>query len=99
MRKLWLAAAMILAYPAFGQGLSVYERAAAAIQSGQFSEAVRMLEPILQQDGRDLRALTLTGMAVSATGRLEEGNRSYRQALEVNPSFAPALRNLAANEM
>ena len=99
MRKLWLASAVILAHPAFGQSPTVYEQAAATIQSGQFVDAVRILEPRLQQAPRDLKALTLMGMAVSAAGRPEEGNRYYRQALEVNPSFAPALKNLAANEM
>src|SRR5215471_10965164 len=58
-----------------------------------------MLEPRLQQVPGDLKALTLMGMAVSADGRLEEGNGYYRQALKVNASFAPALKNLAANEL
>ena len=99
MRRLCLRAAVIFAYPAFAQTPSLYERAAATIQSGQFAEAVSMLEPRLQQDARDLKALTLMGIAVSAAGRPEQGNRYYRQALEVNASFAPALKNLAANEM
>src|SRR5215813_14196250 len=99
MRRLCLEAAVILAYPAFAQTPSLYEQAAGSIQSGQFAHAVRILEPRLQQAPHDLKALTLMGMAVSSGGRLEEGNRYYRQALEVNSSYAPALKNLSANEM
>jgi len=97
--RIWFATVVILANSALGQNPSVYEQAAATIQNGQFAEAVRILEARLQQVPRDLKALTLMGMAVSAAGRLEEGNRYYRQALEANPSFAPALKNLAANEL
>jgi tetratricopeptide (TPR) repeat protein len=99
MRRLCLAEAIILAQAAFAQTPSLYEQAAASIQGGQSANAIRILEPRLQQAPRDLKALTLMGMAVSAEGRLEEGNRYYRQALEINSSFAPALKNLAANEM
>jgi tetratricopeptide (TPR) repeat protein len=90
---------MVLALPAFAQTPSLYQQAVAAIQAGQFVDAVRILEPRLQEEPSDLRALTLTGMAVSADGRLQEANRYYLRALEVNASFAPALTNLAANEM
>jgi tetratricopeptide (TPR) repeat protein len=101
MRRLYLelALAFILATAAFAQTPSVYEQAANSIQSGRFAEAVRMLKPRLQQVPGDLKALTLMGMAVSADGRLEEGNRYYRKALEVNSSFVPALQNLATNEL
>src|SRR5215469_4098890 len=68
MRRFCLAGAIILAHPAFGQTPSLYEQAAATIQSGQFAEAVRLLEPRLQQAPWDLKALTLMGMAVSAGG-------------------------------
>jgi tetratricopeptide (TPR) repeat protein len=99
MRRFCLAGAIILAQAAFAQTPSLYEQAAASIQGGQLANAIRILEPRLQQAPRDLKALTLMGMAVSAQGRLEDGNRFYHQALEVNSSFAPALKNLAANEM
>ena len=82
MRILWFATVVILANSALGQNPSVYEQAAATIQNGQFAEAVRILEARLQQVPRDLKALTLMGMAVSAGGRFEEGNRYYRQAIE-----------------
>jgi len=102
MRRLYPASVIMLAIPAcaaFAQAPSLYEQAASSIQNGQFANAVGILEPRLHQAPGDLKALTLMGMAVSAAGRLEEGNRYYRQALAVNSSFAPALKNLAANEM
>ena len=94
-----IAAAVILAPAVFAQTPSLYEQAAASIQKGQAANAVRILEPHLKQFPQDLKALTLMGMAVSAGGRREEGNRYYLQALKVSSSFAPALKNLAGNEL
>jgi tetratricopeptide (TPR) repeat protein len=53
----------------------------------------------LRENAQDLKALTLMGMALVAENRREEGNSYFRQALKVNAAYAPALRNLALNEM
>src|SRR5262245_3726115 len=78
---------------------SIYEQAAAHIQRGQPSSAITLLEPRLQEAPRDLKALTLLGMAHAAENRREQANRYYRLALDADPKFAPALKNLAINEM
>lgn len=78
---------------------SIYERAAAHIQRGEASSAIALLEPRLQEAPRDLKALTLMGMALSAENRREQANQYFRQALNADPKFAPALKNLAINEM
>jgi tetratricopeptide (TPR) repeat protein len=85
--------------PSISQPRTIYEQAAAYVQNGQAAEAIPLLENRLQQAPEDLRALTLMGMALSAKSRPEDANRYFRQALRVNSSFAPALKNLAANEM
>jgi len=46
-----------------------------------------------------LKARTLLGMALSAAGKRAEATREFERALQVNPKYVPALRNLAANEM
>ena len=94
-----LIAALLLAFHSVAQPPSLYERAAASIQGGQPSAAIAVLEPRLKEAPKDVRALTLMGMALSAETRLDEANRYFRQALDANPAFAPALKNLATNEL
>jgi tetratricopeptide (TPR) repeat protein len=60
---------------------------------------MRVLEPLLQQQPSDVRALTLMGMALTTAGKPKDANARFRQALAANPQFAPALRGLAINEM
>jgi tetratricopeptide (TPR) repeat protein len=58
-----------------------------------------LLEPYLKQAPRDVKALTLLGMALSASDRRTDAARYFRQALEADPKFTPALRALAIDEM
>jgi Flp pilus assembly protein TadD len=83
----------------FCRAQTIYEQAVNDIQNGKAATAIRTLGSRLHEAPQDLRALTLMGMALSAQGRLEEANRYYRRALDSKPDFAPALKNLAVNEM
>ncbi len=78
---------------------SIYERAAALIQRGESRSAIALLQPRLKEEPRDLKALTLMGMAASAENRREQANMYFRKALALDPQFAPALKNLAINEL
>jgi tetratricopeptide (TPR) repeat protein len=78
---------------------SVYEQAASLLQHGEADAAIHLLEGTLGHSPQDLKARTLLGMALSATGRLDEAGRQFSQVLQINPRFAPALKNLAVNEM
>jgi tetratricopeptide (TPR) repeat protein len=78
---------------------SIYEQAAVLIQRGEIKSAIALLEPRLREAPTDLKALTLMGMAASAENRREQANRYFRQALQADPKFAPALKNLAINEL
>lgn len=91
--------ALFLACSAFAQTASIYEQAAYLLQRGDAPSAIRLLEPRLKDAPQDLRALTLMGMALSLDNHPEQGNGYFRRALELNPRFAPALRNLGVNEM
>jgi tetratricopeptide (TPR) repeat protein len=86
-------------FSAFSQAGTIYEQAAAQIQNGEAANAIGILGPRLQQAPQDLKALTLMGMALTAQNHREEGNRYFLQALQVNPAYAPAVRNLALNEV
>jgi len=95
---LWIAAGGIL--PVCPQATpSVYEKAASFLQHGDTVAAIRLLEQTLVKSPRDVKARTLMGMALSAAGRLDEAGRQFSRALRINPRFAPALKNLAVNEM
>ncbi len=44
-------------------------------------------------------AHNLMGIALTSSGKPEEGNAQFQAALESNPEFIPALKNLALNEL
>lgn len=81
------------------QNPSVLQQAAMELQRGNPRTAVGLLEPLLVQQPKDLRALTLMGMALAADGKAEEATRRFREALAIDGRYAPALRNLAIHEM
>jgi tetratricopeptide (TPR) repeat protein len=78
---------------------SPYEQAVAYLQKGELGPAMQLLDSFLKQAPRDLKARTLMGLALSAAGKQEEAHRQFKQALEIDPRFAPALKNLAVTEM
>jgi tetratricopeptide (TPR) repeat protein len=78
---------------------SPYQLAAAHIQRQQFQPAIALLQGILEQSPNDLKAHNLMGIALTASGNVEEANTHFQKAISLNPRFYPALKNLALNEM
>ena len=76
-----------------------YEEAVSLIQRQQFEPGIALLRKILEQSPNDLRANNLMGIALTASGKIEEANPYFQKAIELNPRFYPALKNLAINEM
>jgi tetratricopeptide (TPR) repeat protein len=79
-------------------GAPPYDCAVSLIQQGRFPAAVGVLEKLTAESPRNLKALNLLGIALSAAGDLEKANERLRQALQVDPAFLPALKNLSINE-
>ena len=79
-------------------GVPLYDCAVTLIQQGRFPAAVGVLEKLTAESPRNLKALNLLGIAHGALGDLEKANQRLRQALEVDPGFLPALKNLSINE-
>jgi tetratricopeptide (TPR) repeat protein len=79
-------------------GAPPYDCAVTLIQQGRFPAAVGVLEKLIDESPRNLKALNLLGIALSAAGDLEKANKRLHQALEVDPGFLPALKNLSINE-
>ena len=62
-----------------------------ALRSGDYRAAVASANQALQTDPKNVRLLTLLGLALSKSGRAEDAIASYQKALEVNPVYVPAL--------
>jgi tetratricopeptide (TPR) repeat protein len=78
--------------------LNTYSRAEAFVREHQWDKGLTLLKPLLESDPKDVRALNLTGLAFTGKGDLKQANEYFQKALEVNPRFVPALKNLAINE-
>jgi tetratricopeptide (TPR) repeat protein len=57
-----------------------------------------VLEKLTAESPRNLKALNLLGIALSAAGDLEKANERLRQALQIDSAFLPSLKNLSINE-
>src|SRR5262245_7569567 len=95
---LWgLLALPLSAQPPASSGL--YEQALSLIKQQQIEQGIALLRKILEQSPDDLRAHNLMGIALTTSGKIEEANTHFQKAIELNPKFYPALKNLAINEM
>lgn len=62
---------------------------------GQADEALPVLEHAVSRSPGDPRLLDLLGLALALTGRPLEGTARIREALSIDPHYAPALQHLA----
>lgn len=64
---------------------------------GKYEEGVEMLEQVISSKlySQPWLVLTNKGICYKSAGRIEEAERTLREALESNPDFAPALLELA----
>ena len=79
-------------------GAPPYDCAVTLIQQGRLPAATGVLEKLIAESPGNVKALNLLGIALAATGNLDQANQRLRQALEVEPGFLPAIKNLAINE-
>ena len=84
--------------PPQASSCATYECAVSLVERGDFSPAIRALDQVLTASPGDLKALNLLGIALTGAGRPAEANVKFREALEKDPGFSPARKNLAINE-
>jgi tetratricopeptide (TPR) repeat protein len=77
------------------QAAGYFQRALDAIRKSDFARAERDASEGLKIDPRSPAGYDLLGIAYDGLGRLPEAERSFRQALELNPRFLPARNDLA----
>jgi len=79
-------------------GLNDYDCAVQSVQRKDFNSAITTLHEILKGEPGNLKALNLLGIALTETGKPQEANACFQRALQLDPQFSPALKNLAVNE-
>src|ERR1700693_5251126 len=75
-----------------------YECAISFVEHQNFQDAIRFLNVALQESPHDLKSLNLLGIALTGAGRRDQPNETFKAALDVDPHFYPARKNLAINE-
>lgn len=86
----------------FGQTASrqsAYDEIASLIANRQFAPAIKRLNAFLEKSPKDVHAENLMGIALTEEGKLREANGYFEKAARDDPSFYPALKNLALNEV
>ncbi len=81
------------------QTSSNFQQVETLLLRGQWDEGIALLRPVLAQEAHSLQALNLMGIALTGKGDLPAANREYQRALKTRPTFVPALKNLAINEL
>jgi tetratricopeptide (TPR) repeat protein len=80
-------------------GQTAYDCGLYYVSRNDFPRAISYLGETLKRSPGDLRAHNLLGIALTGSGQIDEANREFEKALELNPGFYPALKNLAVNEL
>ena len=61
---------------------------------GNFSEAAKLYQYLINQGGNDHRVFNNYGASLKDLGKLQEAENSYRKAIKLNPNFGMAHLNL-----
>lgn len=69
-----------------------------ALRSGNFEEASDLSQSALEKWPNDVRIWTLRGMAMAGAGNLPSALHAYRRALDLVPTYLPALEGAAQSE-
>jgi tetratricopeptide (TPR) repeat protein len=80
------------------QAVPDYAGAEALIRQGQWDQGIALLKQILQAQPANLKAFNLMGIALTGKGDVGAANQQFKHAVQIDPHFYPALRNLAINE-
>jgi tetratricopeptide (TPR) repeat protein len=77
------------------QGQTFYKAGMGLVHENRVDEAISVFEKALESDPRNAVLLNATGAAYSLKGAFEKAIACYLAALEVEPKFVPARKNLA----
>lgn len=75
-----------------------YSRAESLVRAHRWDQGLEMLQPLLKRYPHNLRALNLAGLAYTGKGDPQQANTYFHRVLQIEPDFAPTLKNLGINE-
>jgi tetratricopeptide (TPR) repeat protein len=78
--------------------VKAYDCAAAYLKQRKFEAAIQALNKELEESPNNPKALNLLGIALTEMGQREKANAKFREALQLDPHFHAARKNLAINE-
>ena len=78
---------------------ATYAQAESLVRQEQWTEGIALLNQVLKAEPGNLKALNLMGIALTEEGEISAANAEFKHALRINAHFAPALKNLAINEL
>lgn len=76
---------------------SFLEQATTAVHSGQYEQALDLVERCLTLDPDNYEALLVRGIALSQTNQPEVATETFRRAIRIQPATAKGHYNLAVN--
>jgi tetratricopeptide (TPR) repeat protein len=91
-RLLIVCLALLLSVAGFGQNASSPTQAIqAALRARDFTQALKLTAPALQQSPKDSKLWMLQGVAFAGLGKNKEALGSFHKALSISPDNLPAL--------
>lgn len=88
--------------PATAQAQSprdLYQNAVSHMQRGEWESAVAILREVVSAVPGNARLHNSLGIALSSSGDADAAAEQFRRALELDPRYASALKNMALHEM
>ena len=61
---------------------------------GNITEATKYYKQLISQECNDQRVFSNYGVILQGLGKLQDAEKLYRKAIELNPNFAQAYSNL-----
>ena len=78
---------------------SAYSRAQSLLHDHQWDQGLVILQELLKNHPTDPKTLNLMGLAFTGKGDPKQADIYFQAALNHDPHFVPALKNLAINEV
>jgi tetratricopeptide (TPR) repeat protein len=98
-RTTWVVRSVaVLLCTAFSQDAAQIDAIASALNRRDFSTALELLRPAVQQSPGDARLWTMRGAAYEGEGNMKEARASFQSALKIAPDYLPALQSAAQIE-
>ena len=100
MARLAIVAAAIVGTGADAQSpRETYDRAVAHMDRGEWTDAIALLRDVIAAMPRNARLHNTLGIALSSAGEGDAAAEEFGRALELEPMYPTALKNLALHEM